>query len=81
MADPELSLQSILVIAAIIGRAKAFTYVGLVALFSAVAGLTYGAWIDGVPLAVLLLSLAAFVALLALALALTSRRSAALHGV
>jgi hypothetical protein len=81
MADPELSLQSILVIAAIIGRAKAFTYVGLVALFSAVAGLAYGAWIDGAPLAVLLLSLAAFVALLALALALTSRRSAALHGV
>ena len=81
MADPELSLQSILVIAAIIGRAKAFTYVGLVALFSAVAGLAYGAWIDGAPLAVLLLSLAAFVALLVLALALTSRRSAALHGV
>jgi hypothetical protein len=81
MADPELSLQSVLVIAAIIGRAKAFTYVGFVALFSAVAGLAYGAWIDGTPLAVLLLSLAAFVVLLVLALALASRRSAALHGV
>jgi uncharacterized membrane protein YraQ (UPF0718 family) len=55
MADPELSLQSVLVIAAIIGRAKAFTYVGFVALFSAVAGLAYGAWIDGTPLTVLLL--------------------------
>jgi hypothetical protein len=81
MADPELSLQSVLIIAAIIGRAKAFTYVGFVALFSTVAGYAYGAWIDGTPLVVLLLSLAAFVALLALALNLTARRSAALHGV
>jgi hypothetical protein len=81
MADPELSLQSVLIIAAIIGRTKAFTYVGFVALFSTVAGLGYGAWIDGAPLAVLLLSLAAFVALLVLALAFSSRRSAALHGV
>jgi len=81
MADPELSLQSVLIIAAIIGRAKAITYVGFVALFSAVAGYSYGAWIDGTPLVVLLLSLAAFVAVLALALTLTARRSAALHGV
>ena len=81
MADPELSLQSVLIIAAIIGRAKTLTYVGLVALFSAVAGFVYGAWVDGTPLLVLLLSLAAFVALLALALTFTSRRSAALHGV
>lgn len=28
MADPELSLQSILIISAIIGKAKAWTYVG-----------------------------------------------------
>ncbi len=48
MADPELSLQSILMVAAIIGRPKTFTYVGLVALFSIVAGLAYGAWVDGV---------------------------------
>ena len=34
MADPELSLQSILIISAIIGRAKTWTYVGWVALFS-----------------------------------------------
>jgi phosphatidylglycerophosphate synthase len=80
MADPELSLQSVLIIAAIIGRTKALTYVGLVALFSAVAGFSYGAWIDGAPLAVLLLSLAAFVGLLAALLAFASRRSAALHG-
>ena len=49
MADPELSLQSILITAAIIGKLRALTYVGLVALFSTVAGLTYGAWVDGMP--------------------------------
>ena len=81
MADPELSLQSVLIIAAIIGRAKALTYVGLVALFSAVAGYSYGAWIDGTPAVVLVLALASFVGLLAAALTFTSRRSAALHGV
>jgi len=80
MADPELSLQSILIIAAIIGRTKTFTYVGFVALFSAVAGYSYGAWVDGAPLAMLALALAAFIALLAALLAVTSRRSAALHG-
>ena len=80
MADPELSLQSVLIIAAIIGRTKAFTYVGLVALFSAAAGYGYGAWIDGTPAVVLALALAAFVGLLAAALSFASRRSAALHG-
>lgn len=47
MADPELSLQSILIISAIIGRFKTWLYVMWVALFSAVAGLLYGAWVDG----------------------------------
>jgi len=47
MSDPELSLQSVLIISTIIGRLRAWTYVGWVALFSASAGLTYGAWIDG----------------------------------
>ena len=51
MADPELSLQSILITSAIIGKLKAWTYVGLVALFSTAAGLTYGAWVDGTPIA------------------------------
>ena len=67
MADPELSLQSILIISAIIGRRKTWTYVGLVALFSAVAGLTYGAWIDGAPLAALATGVAVFIVVLALA--------------
>ena len=39
MADPELSLQSILIIASVIGRRKAWVYVGWVALFSTLAGL------------------------------------------
>lgn len=47
MSDPELSLQSILITASIIGRLRAWTYVGWVALFSAASGLIYGAWIDG----------------------------------
>jgi uncharacterized membrane protein YraQ (UPF0718 family) len=38
MADPELSLQSILIISPIIGRLKAWTYVGWVAVFSTLAG-------------------------------------------
>jgi hypothetical protein len=51
MADPELSLQSMLMVAAIIGRAKTAAYVGLVAVFSIVAGFVYGAWVDGASLA------------------------------
>jgi len=50
MADPELSLQSIIVLAALIGRARTFAYVGLVALFSVTAGWIYGLWVDGLPL-------------------------------
>lgn len=46
MADPELSLQSILMISAVIGRSKAFTYVGWVAIFSIIAGLLFGSWVD-----------------------------------
>jgi hypothetical protein len=76
MADPELSLQSVLMIAAVIGRAKTAVYVGLVALFSIAAGLLYGAWVDGARLAPIALGLSGFVALLAITLAaLHARRS------
>ena len=68
MADPELSLQSILMISVIIGRLKAWTYVAWVALFSTLAGLIYGAWVDGTPLGLLALYLGALVAVLAAAL-------------
>lgn len=75
MADPELSLQSILMISVIIGRLKAWTYVGWVALFSTLAGLIYGAWVDGTPLGLLMLYLVAFLAALAGALWLVNRRN------
>ncbi len=64
MADPELSLQSILITAAIIGKLRAWTYVGLVALFSTVSGLTYGAWVNGMSLWMLVSVIGSFVALI-----------------
>lgn len=74
MADPELSLQSILITSAIIGKLKAWTYVGLVALFSTAAGLAYGAWVDGMPFATLALLVGGGLAVLLLALRLIERR-------
>jgi hypothetical protein len=73
MADPELSLQSILIVSAIIGPWKAWTYVGWVALFSTLAGLLYGAWSDGLGLAAVLGWVGAFLALLALGLGWVAR--------
>ena len=75
MADPELSLQSILIIAAIIGRFKAWTYVAWVALFSTLAGFIYGTWVDGASLEMVILYLALFLGLLSLALWLVSRKN------
>jgi len=75
MADPELSLQSILITATIIGRIKAWTYVGWVALFSTLAGLIYGAWVDGTSLGLVTLYLTLFLAVLAGILWLVNRRN------
>jgi uncharacterized membrane protein YraQ (UPF0718 family) len=75
MADPELSLQSILIVAAIIGRRKAWTYVAWAALFSTLAGLIYGAWVDGVSTPLLALSLLGLLAGLASVLWLTNHRT------
>lgn len=77
MADPELSLQSILVTASIIGRTKAWVYVGLVALFSLLAGLLYGAWIDGAGVGQLALYLGACLATLGVIIWRLGRRAAA----
>lgn len=78
MADPEMSLQSILMVMAVIGRKKTFSYVGLVALFSVMAGLLYGSWVDGMPAMRLVVSMLAFVAVLgALLFALHRRQSVA----
>lgn len=75
MADPELSLQSILITATIIGRLKAWVYVFWVALFSTLSGLIYGAWVDGVGIGQVALYLIAFLALLSLLLWWATRRS------
>jgi len=64
MADPELSLQSTLMVAAVIGRTMTAAYVGLVAVFSICAGLLYGAWSDGVGLWPLALALSLFLVFL-----------------
>jgi uncharacterized membrane protein YraQ (UPF0718 family) len=47
IADPALSIQSILVTTTVIGRKKTWTYVGLVAVFSTLAGLIFGWFVDG----------------------------------
>ncbi|MCW5659348.1 MAG: permease [Burkholderiaceae bacterium] len=80
MADPELSLQSILMVAAVIGRLKTFAYVSLVALFSIVAGLVFGAWVDGVSPTWIAIGLAGFVGALAVLLTwMLGRRVSAVH--
>jgi len=76
MADPELSLQSILITASVIGKKKAWVYVFWVALFSTAAGLVYGAVVDGSrPWVLALYVLAGFALLLGL-LALMRQRAA-----
>ncbi len=75
MADPELSLQSILIVSTIIGRLKAWVYVGWVALFSVMAGLLYGLWIDGVEAWRILLYLAVLVGMLTVSLGWVNRRN------
>jgi len=74
ISDPELSLQSILITAKIIGRFKAWVYVAWVSLFSTVAGLLYGAWVDGMPVSTIIMILAAFLTLLSGAIWLVSKR-------
>jgi hypothetical protein len=76
MADPELSLQSILITATIIGKLKAWVYVFWVALFSTLAGLIYGTWRDGASIWVICLYLIVALALLAAALWAVSRSQA-----
>jgi uncharacterized protein len=45
LSDPELSLQSILITQKIIGNKKTWVYVGMVAVFSTLAGLIFGAFV------------------------------------
>jgi len=74
ISDPELSLQSILITVTIIGRTKTWTYVGLVAFFSTLAGLLYGAWVDGESLTTVAVYLVGVFALLAVLLLPLSRK-------
>ena len=75
MADPELSLQSILMLGAIIGRSRAVVYAAWVGLFSLFAGWLYGLWVDGTSALVIGALLLGFVGLLALGLWLAHRRT------
>lgn len=45
LADPELSIQSILITNTIIGKKKTAVYVGLVAVFSTLSGLIFGVFV------------------------------------
>ena len=47
LADPELSLQSILITNSVIGRKKTAVYVVLVTIFSTLSGLIFGVWVNG----------------------------------
>jgi uncharacterized membrane protein YraQ (UPF0718 family) len=76
ISDPELSLQSILITAAIIGRTKAWAYVGWVALFSTLSGLMYGSWVDGTSIGIVALYLVLFLATLTGIMYLVNRRNA-----
>lgn len=75
ISDPELSLQSILITASIIGRLKAWVYVFWVSIFSTLAGLIYGAWVDGASLGLVALYLVGFLVLLSGVLYLVNRRN------
>jgi uncharacterized membrane protein YraQ (UPF0718 family) len=75
MADPELSLQSILMLGAIIGRNRAVVYAAWVGLFSLFAGWLYGLWVDGTSALVIGALLLGLVGLLALGLWFAHRRS------
>ena len=48
LADPELSLQSILITNSVIGKKKTAVYVSLVAVFSTLAGYLFGVWLNWV---------------------------------
>lgn len=73
ISDPELSLQSILITASIIGKLKAWVYVAWVALFSTLAGLLYGAWVNGTSTWLIAGYLAGFLLLLTLIFMLVER--------
>ncbi len=64
LADPELSLQSILITNTVIGKGKTAVYVTLVTIFSTLSGLLFGLWVDGTNAWVIITGIAAGVLLL-----------------
>jgi len=80
MADPELSLQSILITASIIGRLKAWTYVVWVAFFSTASGMIYGAWTEGASTWTLAAYLGIFLIILISILYLVNRHNQSQQG-
>jgi uncharacterized membrane protein YraQ (UPF0718 family) len=74
IADPALSIQSILITGKVIGGPKTWVYVGLVTIFATAAGLLYGAWVDGASLWLILAGLVIFLGILVLSLWLVGRR-------
>ncbi len=78
LADPELSVQSILITSSVIGRKRTAVYVLLVTIFSTLSGLLFGGWVDGMSIWLIVAILLASVALLALAIWLSNRRRSTL---
>ncbi|HET90003.1 MAG TPA: permease, partial [Chloroflexi bacterium] len=74
LADPELSLQSILITNSVIGRKKTAVYVTLVTIFSTLSGLLFGAWVNGTNAWVILIILVALGVCSAIAAAWVGRR-------
>lgn len=75
ISDPELSLQSILITATIIGQRKAWIYVAWVSIFSTLAGMLYGAWVDGTRLGLVVLYLIGMLAVLGAGLRMIEQRT------
>jgi len=73
LADPELSLQSILITNSVIGRKKTAVYVVLVTIFSTLAGLLFGGWLEGMSGWVIAAILLGSIALLLVLAAWTGR--------
>jgi uncharacterized membrane protein YraQ (UPF0718 family) len=68
LADPELSLQSILITNSVIGRKKTAVYVVLVTIFSTLSGLIFGVWVNGASIWIVLGLVALGIAVVALVL-------------
>jgi uncharacterized protein len=75
LADPELSLQSILITNSVIGKGKTAVYVLLVTVFSTLSGLLFGAWVNGTNAWLIVGLVVAGIAVLAAGSAWINRRS------